>query len=180
MPVRNKVTTLPKAVRDWLDAKLADGSFSNYSLLTDELKARGYDLSRSSVHRYGSELEKTMALAKATVDQAKAVVQASPDEDDAMTAAIMRLTQQHTLQMLMAMKFDPTAAEGVDMNKLTLQVSRLVRSSLPLKNYQREQKERAALVAGDVAKAVKKAGLSDKTVEMIRSQILGIPEAKKA
>jgi hypothetical protein len=121
-----------------------------------------------------------MALAKATVDQAKAVVQASPDEDDAMTAAIMRLTQQNVLQMLMAVKFDPSQAADVDMNKLTLQVTRLVKASLPLKHYQREQKERAALVAGDVAKAVKKAGLSDKTVELIRSQILGIPEAKKA
>ncbi len=174
MPVRNKVTTLPKSVRDWLDAKLADGSFSNYSLLTDELKARGFDLSRSSVHRYGSELEKTMALAKATVDQAKAVVRASPDEDDAMTAAIMRLTQQHTLQLLMSMKFDPTAAQDVDMNKLTLQVSRLVRSSLPLKNYQREQRERAALVAQEIGKEAKKLGASEATIKIWREKVLGV------
>lgn len=38
----------------------------------------------------------------------------------------------------------------------------------------------AAKVATDVAKTAKKAGLSDETVEMIRSKILGIPEAKKA
>jgi hypothetical protein len=36
----------------------------------------------------------------------------------------------------------------------------------------------AAKVAGDVAKTVKKAGLSDATIEAIRAQILGIPEAK--
>lgn len=174
MPPRNKVTTLPKAVRDWLDQKLADGSYSNYSLLTEELKGRGFDLSRSSVHRYGSELEKTMALAKATVDQARAVVQASPDEDDAMTAAIMRLTQQHTLQLLMAMKFDPANAEGVDMNKLTLQVSRLVRSSLPLKNYQREQRERAAQVAQEIGKEAKKLGASEATIKTWREKVLGV------
>jgi hypothetical protein len=179
MSRRAKVTTLPKAVRDWLDQKLADGSYSNYTLLTEELKGRGYDLSRSAVHRYGSKLEKTMELARATVEKAKAVVQASPDEDDAMTAAIMRLTQQHTLEMLMAMEFDPDQAKGVDMNKLTLQVSRLVRSSIPLKNYQREQRDRTKAVAVDVAKTAKKAGLSDDTVALIRSQILGITEAKK-
>jgi hypothetical protein len=180
MPPRNKVTTAPKAVREWLDKQLADGSFSNYSQLTEELKARGFEVSRSAVHRYGSKLEQTMALAKATVDKAKAVVQASPDEDDAMTGAIMRLTQQHTLEMLMAMEFDPEQAKLVDMNKLTLQVSRLVRSSIPLKNYQREQRERAKSVATDIAKTAKKAGLTDATVEMIRTKILGIPEAKKA
>ena len=174
MPPRNKVTTLPKPVRDWLDQKLADGSYSNYSLLTEELKTRGYELSRSSVHRYGSELEKTMALAKATVDQARAVVQASPDEDDAMTAAIMRLTQQNTLQLLMAMKFDPASAEDVDMNKLTLQVSRLVRSSLPLKNYQREQRERAALVANEIGKEAKKLGASEATIKTWREKVLGV------
>jgi hypothetical protein len=180
MPVRNKVATLPPAVRKWLDEKLADGSFSNYTLLTEELKGRGYDLSRSSVHRYGSKLEKTMELARATVEKAKAVVQASPDEDDAMTAAIMRLTQQHTLEMLMAMEFDPEQAKLVDMNKLTLQVSRLVRSSIPLKNYQREQRDRAKDVAADVATTAKKAGLSDAAIDLIKSKILGIPEAKKA
>lgn len=174
MPARNKVTTLPRLLRDWLDQKLADGSYSNYTLLTAELKSRGYDLSRSSVHRYGSELEKTMALAKATVDQARAVVQASPDEDDAMTAAIMRLTQQHTLQLLMAMKFDPANAEGVDMNKLTLQVSRLVRSSLPLKNYQREQRERAAQVANEIGKEAKKLGASPETIKTWREKVLGV------
>lgn len=38
----------------------------------------------------------------------------------------------------------------------------------------------AARVASEVTKTVKKAGLSDDTVELIRSKILGIPEAKKA
>jgi len=38
----------------------------------------------------------------------------------------------------------------------------------------------AAKVATDVAKTAKKAGLSDEAVELIRTKILGIPEAKKA
>ncbi|MDO8776597.1 MAG: DUF3486 family protein [Burkholderiaceae bacterium] len=174
MPVRNKVATLPPAVRKWLDEKLADGSFSNYTLLTEELKGRGYDLSRSSVHRYGSKLEKTMELARATVEKAKAVVQASPDEDDAMTAAIMRLTQQNTLEMLMAMEFDPEQAKNVDMNKLTLQVSRLVRTSIPLKNYQREQRERAKVVAADITKEARKMGASEDVIKSWREKVLGV------
>jgi hypothetical protein len=38
----------------------------------------------------------------------------------------------------------------------------------------------AAKVASSVAKTVKKAGLSDDTVNLIRAEILGIPEVKKA
>ena len=38
----------------------------------------------------------------------------------------------------------------------------------------------AAKVASEVVKTAKKAGLSDETVELIRSKILGIPETKKA
>lgn len=37
----------------------------------------------------------------------------------------------------------------------------------------------AAKVATDVAKTAKKAGLTDETVELIRTKILGIPEASK-
>lgn len=174
MPPRHKVTTFPKAVKDWLDKALEDGNFSGYEQLAAELEARGYKVGKSSLQRYGSKLEETVALARATVEQAKAVVQGSPDEDDAMTAAIMRLTQQHVLQALMAVKFDPEAAQDVDLGKLTKQVSVLVRASLPLKKYQAEQRAKAQAVAGEIVKQAKKAGMSAETAELWRQKVLGV------
>lgn len=174
MPPRHKVTTFPKAVRDWLDQALEEGNFSGYDQLAAELEKRGYKVGKSSLQRYGSQLEQTVALARATVEQAKAVVQGSPDEDDAMTAAIMRLTQQHTLQMLMAVKFDPEAAQGVDLGKLTKHVSSLVRASIPLKRYQAEQRAKAQVVAGEIAKEAKKAGVSADTIQKWREKVMGV------
>lgn len=176
MPRRSKATELPPAVKKWLDEQLAANSFSDYGPLATELKARGFDISRSALHRYGSKLEKTMALAKATVDKARAVVEAAPDEDDAMTAAILRLTQQNVLELLMAMEFDPESAKDVDMSKLTLQVSRLVRSAIPLKNYQREARERAKAAAGEIAAEAKKLGASADTIKTWREKVMGVAE----
>jgi hypothetical protein len=177
MPPRHKVTTFPKAVKDWLDQALEDGNFSGYDELAAELEKRGFKIGKSSLQRYGSKLEETVALARATVEQAKAVVQGSPDEDDAMTAAIMRLTQQNVLQMLMAVKFDPEQAGDIDMGKLTKQVSQLVRASIPLKNYQREQRERAEQVAQTIGKEAKKLGASAATIQAWRDMVRGV--AKK-
>ena len=43
MPARSKVAALPPEVKAWLDGALAENNFSDYELLADELKARGYD-----------------------------------------------------------------------------------------------------------------------------------------
>lgn len=57
MPKRSKVAALPKAVKEWLDAALVEGNFSGYEQLEAELKARGHDIGKSSLHRYGSAFE---------------------------------------------------------------------------------------------------------------------------
>ena len=49
--------TLPSKIRQWLEAKLIDTNFSNYRLLSAELKAKGYDVSKSALHRYGKVLK---------------------------------------------------------------------------------------------------------------------------
>lgn len=53
MPKRSTVKALPQSIRDWLDSALVENNFSGYRELEDELKKRGYDISKSAVHRYG-------------------------------------------------------------------------------------------------------------------------------
>ena len=60
MAKRSTVKTLPKAVKEWLDAALIEQDFSGYQTLEAELKARGYDISKSAVHRYGQALERRL------------------------------------------------------------------------------------------------------------------------
>lgn len=57
MPRISTPLTLPGEIRQWLDTKLIDTSFSNYRLLSAELKSKGYDVSKSALHRYGKTLK---------------------------------------------------------------------------------------------------------------------------
>lgn len=73
MPKRSTVKNLPQVVKDWLDAALVENNFSGYRELEEALKARGYDISKSAVHRYGQKLEQRLASIKASAEAAKVI-----------------------------------------------------------------------------------------------------------
>ncbi|MBS7349283.1 MAG: DUF3486 family protein, partial [Comamonas sp.] len=64
MPPKNKVFSLPPDLKDWLDAELVRRGFSDYAQLAKDLQARGADISKSTLHRYGSPFEKSLARVK--------------------------------------------------------------------------------------------------------------------
>ncbi len=70
---RSKVTTLPAEVKAWLDAALIQGNFSGYEQVAAELAARGCALSKSAVHRYGTQLEQRLSAIKASTEAAKLI-----------------------------------------------------------------------------------------------------------
>lgn len=154
MPRRSKVTGLPAAAKEWLDAALVEGNFSGYELLEAELKKRGYDIGKSSLQRYGSAFEASIAKLKVATEQARAVVAASPDDAGDMTEALLRLTQQKVMQLVVDCEID---TDSVDMNKLALIVSRLSRSAIPVKRFQAEVKAKLRTVL-DSAEAAARSG----------------------
>lgn len=140
MPPRSKIDTLPPALKAWLDEELVRRNFSDYVQLAADLRARGADVSKSGLHRYGSQFEEDLANMRIAAEQARAVISANPDEDDAMSQALMRLTQHKLFEVLKVVKVDP---ETVDLNELALNVSRLVRASVPMKKYAAEVRAKA-------------------------------------
>ena len=82
MPPRSKVHSLPPELKEWLDNELMARGFADYEQLAADLKARGADVSRSSLQRYGSPFEKKMAQLKLAGEQARALVDAAPDDED--------------------------------------------------------------------------------------------------
>ena len=62
MGQRSKITGLPAPMREALERKLVEGGFSGYVALQDWLRAQGFDIGKSSLHRYGSRLEEKIAL----------------------------------------------------------------------------------------------------------------------
>lgn len=168
MPPRSKVAQLPAEVKAWLDEALIDNNFSGYQQLEEELAARGFKVSKSALGRYGQEFEDRLSALRMSSEQARAVVQAAPDEEGAVNEALMRLVQDHLFKLLMA-------EEGrVDLPKVARAVAELGRASVTQKKWQAEVREKTRAAAEAVATVAKKGGLSADAVDTIRREILGI------
>lgn len=168
MPPRSKVAGMPAEIKEWLDRALAENNFSDYELLAEELKARGYAISKSALHRYGQAFETRLSALKMASEQARAVVAAAPDEEGAVNEALMRLVQEHLFKLLMA-------EEGeFDLPKVARAVAELGRATVTQKKWQAEVRARAEAAAAAVEKIAKKGGLSADSVDQLRREILGI------
>lgn len=176
MPPRSAISMLPTEVKVWLDGALADGGFANYKLLAEELKARGYDISKSSVHRYGKQFEERLSALKMVTEQARAVVEAAPDDENVINDALTRLVQEKLFTILQEMEVNPGK---VNISSLAKAIAELGKSSVTQKKWAAEvQKETEARMRAEAAKKVdsvgKEKGLSTDTISAIKTSILGI------
>jgi len=141
MPKRPKVLELPEQLRKWLDQALLANGFSNYDQLAEALGKQGHTIGKSSLQRYGSVLEKRLAALKVATDQAKAIVEASPDDEGSMNEALIRLTQERLFGVLLELEVDP---ETVNITKLTKSIADLARSSVTTKRFASEVRAKVA------------------------------------
>lgn len=173
MPRRSKVAQLPPEIKAWLDRALVDKNFSQYELLAGELKKRGCDISKTGLHRYGQDFEERLKTLKMVTEQAKAVVAAAPDDEDAVNQALVRLTQEKLFGLLLEMEVDPSK---VNLSGITRSIAELARASITVKDFASKVRAKAAAVAQAVGDAVKGSGLTEEGVEAIKRRILGIAE----
>lgn len=75
MPQANRFFRLPVDVQREIDSRLTRNGFSHYDQLADELRQRGYRISRSALHRHGQELERAMK----TSPDARALILEAPE-----------------------------------------------------------------------------------------------------
>jgi len=165
---RSKISRLPDAVKSWLDRALADKGFADYELLAAELKTRGFDISKSAVHRYGQEFETRLAALRMATEQARAISESIPDDAGAMNDALIRLVQQKAFDTLLKME------EGAPMKEIGLMVARLSNATVKQKQWAIEVRAKATAAADAVEAIGKKGGLSPAALDMIRRGILGI------
>jgi hypothetical protein len=172
MPRRSKVEGLPADVKAWLDQALVQNNFSQYELLSAELAKRGYEIGKSGLHRYGKEFSERLKALRVVTEQARAVVEASPDEDGAVNDALVRLTQEKMFGILMELNVDP---DEVDIVKLTRAIAELGKASVAQKRWQTEARKQALSDAASVAgAAARSAGLTDEAAAQIQQRILGV------
>lgn len=179
MAPRSKVHTLPPELKEWLDAELIKRGFGDYVQLANDLKARGADVSKSALQRYGSPFERSLAKVKMASEQARALVDAAPDDEDKLGSAVVRVTQEKILNLLMDIDID---AEDVDINKLFKNAAEIGKASVAQKKFSlavRKEIEEAARkkaledAANQASETGRQHGLSAAGVDALRVAIMG-------
>lgn len=128
---RSKVHALPAEVKAWLDEALVAENFSRYRELADALRARGFEISKSSLQRYGEPFAAMMAKVKLAGEQAQALMAEAGDDKGAMNDALIRMVQQRTFELLM---LDGDGALAGD-PKFVRALAALVRASVTQKEW---------------------------------------------
>ncbi|QBP09841.1 DUF3486 family protein [Cupriavidus metallidurans] len=173
MPPRSKVARLPPAVKEWLESALLENNFSSYELLAAELRARGYEISKSGLQRFGADFEERIRALKVATEQAKVVVREMPDDEGATNEALLMLTRSKLFEVMLEMEVDP---QKVDLAKVTRSIADLAKASIAQKQHALQVRAKAEAAADAVEKVARQGGLSAKTVDDIRRHILGIAQ----
>lgn len=172
MGLRSTVSQLPPEVQKDLDGRLVSGGFSDYAGLAAWLSEQGFEISKSALHRYGSKFEQRMAQLKTATSQAKAIVDASPDDENAVSDALMRLVQEKLFQLLVEADVDPE--EPINLAKVARAVADLGRTTITQKKWQAEFRAKIEAAAATVETIARKGGLGKSAADQIRREILGI------
>lgn len=180
MPRRSKVLALPPELKEWLDAELVKRGFGDYVQLAADLKERGADVSKSALQRYGSPFEERLARLKMASEQAKALVDSAPDDEDKLGAAVVRLTQEKIFSVLMELDINP---KDIDVNKLFKNAAEIGKASVTQKRLSLEVRAaledaaRRKLLAeqdANLQEVAKAQGMDEAQVDFWRRKFLGI------
>jgi hypothetical protein len=179
MPQRAKITQLPDEVRRKLDAELVKRGFSGYDALETWLEGIGISIGKSSIHRYGKNLERKLAAIKASTEAARLIAAEAPDDADQRSGAVISMIQTEVFEVLVALQeLDDEDADPLKRAKLlsTLakNVATLSRASVHQKRHEIEIRTRTEAAADHVARLAKKGGASAATVDSMKRAILRI------
>lgn len=180
MAPRSKVSLLPAEIQDDLNAQLIQRGFHGYEELSSWLKSLGYDISKSALHRHGSELEaefdEAMADARRTRALAKAAKQSGEENDGSLLEAASEIIQDRLIRASMQLKNsnDNPADTAKTLSLISRAFSDLGRFEIQRQKWQAELRAKAVVAADAVEAIAKKGGLSADAMDQIRRGILGI------
>lgn len=185
MARRSSVDKLPSGIRDELTAKLVANSFGDYAGLSEWLAEKGHAISRSSLHRFGSDLEaefeEATQDARRSIELARAMrSNGNSDEDGSLLDASSSILQDQLLRISLALrKVEVDPQEAVELvSKASRALADLGRMTIGNKKWQAEREaeiraEERAKAAEQATTAAKAGGASPETITKIR-KALGI------
>lgn len=176
--------TVPNAgLKAELDRNLMDGRLPSYEALAKWLSAQGCKIVAARSAGYGRGLEQKLDLVRLVTEQATAVIEASPDDDNNLSAALLRLVQQHLFEMLVDLKTEGLTQK--DIAKIADSVAQMTRATVMQQKWTSELKakivERVGAAEREVVAEVQQAanvggGLSVDAEARIRRILLEITE----
>lgn len=180
MPQRSTIDTIPVEAREQLNQLLIEKSFANYDELTDSvnLLLQEYELevkiSRSALHRYGRSFQQKCEALKMATEQAKAMVEASPDNEGDMAEALQRLMQERLFNVAMDLDGD---VDPKTLSAIARAISDVNRTSVATKKYAAEVKDKVA-AKFEALKAESSQGskrnIDPETLRIIREEVYGL------
>ena len=179
MARESSIDLLSAEDKTWLDRRFMDQGFCGYEEIANILQERGYNVSKSSVHRYGQKVEQKLAAVQASTQAAMMIADAAPDDSDMRSSAVLSLVQTELFNALIALQESENPdADPADrimlMAKAGKGIAEIARASVNQKKWQSEVNERVQQAAKAVEKIVKKGGMSKDTVDEVKKEILGI------
>lgn len=161
-------TDLPEDIRDDLNRLLLENA--TYDEITDWCREQGFDISRSSIGRYGKRFLESYRLIKQTEDQARALTSEVGD-GLRMEEATSKLLVQQIMSALVA---DP--GDILEHHRIIQAFAALQGSSVRREKAKAEFADRVRKAAENVEKIAVKGGLSADVVGKLRKEILGVVE----
>ncbi|SDO76720.1 Protein of unknown function [Rhodoferax sp. OV413] len=176
----SSITQLHPSIKEAVDTAVREGR-ATINEIVGLVKGMGGDASRSAVGRYVKNANERMEDYRQATQIAAVWVDKLGKEPEGdvgrMLLEMLRVVAFKTIGDLETaspedlMFLGKALKDFAGADKLAVDKAINVRKLIAV---------RAAEVAASVVKTVKKAGLSDDTINVIRAEILGIPEAKKA
>jgi hypothetical protein len=175
---RSKVTKLPEDVRKELDAELVKRGFSGYDALETWLHGLGIAISKSSIHRYGRNLERKLSAIRASTEAALLIAEAAPDDANLRSGAGMAILETEIFDMLVSLQDAESEDDPIKRAKILSSLAgnyaKLSRASIHQKKHELEIRAKVEATADKVARLAKKGGASAATVEEMKRAVMGI------
>jgi DNA repair ATPase RecN len=174
MPQRSTVSLLPEEIRQKLNKKLVSEGFQNYQELTDWLCDLGYEISKSALHRYGKQYEEQLFELKEATEQARGLIEACGDDENALAEAVTRLTHQKALKALLSMNMQDIDVSVSSLPALGKMVADLNKSSVSLKRYQFDVRKRLDEKFKVLEAEGKTGNIDPETLRRVREEVYGL------
>ena len=160
-------TELPAEIRQEVDRLLIEGA--TYEDISDYLNARGHDISRSSVGRYGRDFLNLYRRIRVIEDKSRAL--SSEPGEMALEEAASKLFTGEILELLMAHALDVSEKSRIIGDFAKLQSSSVARERLKSDTKNRIDAKLSDLESRAKAKGT---GLDPETLRRVREEIYGI------